>query len=207
MAKYLPYVNAYKSIEKVFQSIKKASVPSKFNQDFVSAKLGLKSSSYRAMIPFLKRLKFIDPGNVPTEAYKSFRDDSFSKIIMAERITEAYADLFEASEYAYTLDKKELTSKLKTLLGVSDSDRVLPSIVNTFMELCNLANFEIKEKPEKLKSSTEDKTEKHETLPQHANLTKLGISYTINLNLPPTTEIDVFNAIFKSLKEHILNDK
>jgi hypothetical protein len=33
---------------------------------------------------------------------------------------------------------------------------------------------------------------------------KMGISYTINLNLPATTEIEVFNAIFKSLKEYIL---
>jgi hypothetical protein len=35
---------------------------------------------------------------------------------------------------------------------------------------------------------------------------KLGLSYTINLNLPATTEIEVFNAIFKSLREHLLGD-
>ena len=34
---------------------------------------------------------------------------------------------------------------------------------------------------------------------------KLGISYTINLNLPATTEIEVFNAIFKSLKNNIID--
>jgi hypothetical protein len=34
---------------------------------------------------------------------------------------------------------------------------------------------------------------------------RLGISYTINLNLPATTEIQVFNSILKSLKQHILN--
>jgi hypothetical protein len=32
----------------------------------------------------------------------------------------------------------------------------------------------------------------------------LGLSYTINLNLPATSDITVFNAIFKSLKEHLL---
>jgi hypothetical protein len=31
---------------------------------------------------------------------------------------------------------------------------------------------------------------------------KLG--YTINLNLPATTDIAVFNAIFKSLREHLV---
>ena len=32
----------------------------------------------------------------------------------------------------------------------------------------------------------------------------LNLSYTINLNLPSTTDINVYNAIFKSLKEHLL---
>ena len=30
------------------------------------------------------------------------------------------------------------------------------------------------------------------------------LGYTINLNLPNTNDIAVFNAIFKSLKEHLL---
>ena len=32
------------------------------------------------------------------------------------------------------------------------------------------------------------------------------VSYTINLNLPETTDPDVFNAIFRSLREHLLKD-
>jgi len=32
----------------------------------------------------------------------------------------------------------------------------------------------------------------------------LNLSYTINLNLPATTNPEVFNAIFKSLREHLL---
>jgi len=34
----------------------------------------------------------------------------------------------------------------------------------------------------------------------------LNIGYNINLNLPETTDIEVFNAIFKSLKEHLLRN-
>ncbi len=32
----------------------------------------------------------------------------------------------------------------------------------------------------------------------------LNLSYTINLNLPETSDIQVFNAIFRSLKENLL---
>lgn len=34
----------------------------------------------------------------------------------------------------------------------------------------------------------------------------LNLSYTINLNLPATSDQAVFNAIFRSLKEHLLSD-
>jgi hypothetical protein len=58
-------------LPKLLDSIKTATVPSKFNRDFVSMVLGLKSSSYIAMIPFFKRVGFIDQSNTPTQ-YKEF---------------------------------------------------------------------------------------------------------------------------------------
>lgn len=60
MAKYPPYVNAYGKVSDVFDGIKSASVPPKFTYDFLSTVLGLTSSSYRAMIPLLKKLDFLD---------------------------------------------------------------------------------------------------------------------------------------------------
>lgn len=33
---------------------------------------------------------------------------------------------------------------------------------------------------------------------------KLGLNYTINLQLPATSDVAVFNAIFKSLRDHLL---
>lgn len=208
MAKYPPYVNAYGGIPSLFQEIKKASVPPKFNRDFLSTVMGLKSSSYHAFLPFLKRLGFIDQGNVPTQAYKNFRDDTLSGSVMAERIKEAYAELFAANEYAYKLDKTQVTAKLKTLTGASESDKVLPNVVGTFLELCKLADFEGKKGKHAIKKEkAEEETPVDEGKDRSSGLKSLGISYTINLNLPATTEIDVFNAIFKSLKENILNEK
>jgi hypothetical protein len=206
--KYPPYVNAYGNLKNLFEAIKKASVPPKFNQDYLHTILGLKSSSYHAMIPLLKKLGFIDPNNVPTQTYKDFRDDTQSGKIMAERIKEAYSTIFSANEYAYKLEKPQLISKLKTLTGAADDDKVIPSISGTFIELCALADFEGKLKGTKKTQHKEEEQPipaKADTSPIIMGSGKLGISYTINLNLPATTEIEVFNAIFKSLKEHILD--
>src|SRR2546428_12785338 len=107
-----PYVNAYGQLPKLFQAIIAASVPPKFTNDFLTSKLGLKSTSHRPFIPFLKRLGFVDQANVPTQIYKEYRDEGKSKIIMARCIKNAYQTLFEAHEYADQLSDSELLSKI-----------------------------------------------------------------------------------------------
>ena len=204
MVEYPPYVNAYGQLPALLNAIKTANVPQKFNRDFLNTVLSFKSSSYNAMIPFFKRLGLIDETNVPTQHYRDFRDESISKTVLASRIKEAYATLFAANAYADRLTKEQVLQKLKSLLGVGDDDKVIPSVAGTFVELCKLGDF----------SNNESTKKKNEMInlpelmkPQMAQTpTKLGINYTINLNLPPTTDIQVFNAIFKSLKEHILNE-
>jgi len=204
---YPPYVNAYGGLAKLFAEIKKASVPPKVTNDFLYSVLGLKSTSFRAMLPLLKRLGFIDQSNVPTQSYKDFRDSKLSESVMTERVRASYADLFAANEYANKMDKKELVEKLTTLLGTSADDAVVPNVAATFIELVKLSNFDgspSKKKPKAEPAPDEHESEEHTQRSQSG--LKMGISYIINLNLPATTEVEVFNAIFKSLKEHILGD-
>jgi len=199
MVNYPPYVDAYGKIEEVFRKIKEAAVPPKVTNDFLYTKLGLKSTSYRAMIPLLKKMGFIDEANVPTAAYRVYREEKKSKIIMAQQVRNAYKDLFAANEYAYKLKREDIISKLNTVLGTPVDDKTTPKVAATFLALCNLAEFESKEMVEMEVPLVK---EEKETLGQF--LPKLGISYTINLNLPATTDIEVFNAIFKALKENLL---
>jgi hypothetical protein len=212
MSDYPPYVDAYGSIATLLNAIKRAAVPPKFTQDFISTVLGLKSTSYRAMIPFFKRLGLIDQSNIPTEAYKRYRDEQLSGVVLAELIKGAYSDLYKAHEYAEKLEPKDLQTKLKSLLGVGDDDTVVPKVAASFKALTKLADFSqtvmsAKEKGNAKSNgdlSLED-AQPRSTTPTRSELrSSLGLSYTINLNLPATTEIDVFNAIFKSLKEHLL---
>jgi hypothetical protein len=205
---YPPYVNAYNSIPKLFSGISTAAVPPKVSQNFLESVLDLKSSSHRALIPLLKKLGFIDQANVPTQAYKDFREESLSGEIMAQKIKEAYSGLFGANEYAWRMNKSELQSKLCSMSGASAGDKYISAAVGTFMELSKLATW----------NGTGSAPKKHVPPPADGEppimktitptkdfLTGgLALSYTINLNLPATTEIEVFNAIFKSLRENLL---
>lgn len=212
MPDYPPYVNGYGGIPRLFSEIKSASVPPKFTQDFMSTALGLRSSSYRAMIPLLKKLGFVDQANVPTQSYRDFRDETLSRHVMAQRVREAYAPLFAANEYAWKLDKKDLQAKLKNVTGAADDDPNLYAVVGTFMELVKLAKWEGGGEARRVETIPSADVTEAPTNASRAHsgplpTARIGLSYTINLNLPATTEIEVFNAIFKSLRENLLREQ
>jgi uncharacterized protein DUF5343 len=206
-ANYPPYVNSYGNIQRLFEAIRIASVPPKFTNDFMQTMLGLKSTSYRAMIPLLKRLGFLDQASAPTQVYRDFRDNELSGGVMARQLKTAYGDLYAANEYAHKLSKDDLIGKLRTVTGAGADDDVIPNVAGTFQSLARLADFEsgrisksyaAGENPEAVERPAGQSIDGYSG--------RLGISYTINLNLPATTEIEVFNSIFKALKEHILHD-
>ena len=207
MVDYPPYVNSYGQLPLLFGKIKEASVPTRFTQDFLSSMLELKSSSFRPMIPFLKRLGFLDQSNTPTSVYSQYRDVEISNVVMAQQVKVAYKELYKAHEFAHKLKKEEIISKLSSILGVAKDDGVLPTVAATFLELCKLSNFEDEvPTPSHIleKESSQVSNEEKASAPSMSYNGKLGISYTINLNLPASTDTKVFDAIFKSLKENLL---
>lgn len=193
-----PFVNAYGKLRALFEKIREATAPPKFTQDYLETVLGFKSSSDRAFPSLLKRLGFIDSANVPTQDYKDYRDETQSKIIMAKRVKATYPTIFKASEYAYKLNKNDLTNVVKRVTGLGDESPSLVGIVGTFTSLCALADFKAAVPADK-----EKREEKEILQPRPSGM---NLSYTIVLNLPATTDIEVFNAIFKSLRENILHD-
>lgn len=208
-AKYPPFVNAYGNLSKLLKKIKTASVPPKVTRDYLSTVLGLKSSSYHPMIPFLKRLGFLDQLGVPTQRYKDFRSDSKSGFIVAKALKEAYSDLYDGNEYAHNLSKEELVDLVSTRTGATKTDTSVMAVVGTFMELIKLAAFDLEDIPEDIGENKEEEVvgEAAPTKKPSGEHVKFGISYTINLNLPATTEIKVFDAIFKSLKKNIIDSE
>jgi hypothetical protein len=205
---YPPYVNGYGGIPKLFTAIKEAAVPPKFTQDFLNDVLNLKSSSFRAMIPLMKKLGFVDPANVPTQAYREMRDPGQTGKVIAERLRDAYKPLFNANAYIYKLDRKDMIAKLRSLLGAGEDDANIQYVAGTFMELAKLAKWEGADAPKKDLAANVNEGGGGSGTGKEIQFQpgRIGLSYTINLNLPATTEIEVFNAIFKSLRENLLRE-
>lgn len=203
MAEYPPFMNAYGLIPKILNKIKEAKTPARFTVDFLGTNLGFSSGSARAFIPYAKRLGLLSSDGTPSEIYNSFRNPDHSKGAMARSIKTGYNELYERNEYAHKLDRSGLEGLIVQVTGLDKGAATLRSIANSFEALKPFADFDGSEpKKEEHKSKTDlpKKTEDSNTPDE----LKFNLSYTINLNLPKTDDIAVFNAIFRALKENLL---
>lgn len=207
-AEYPPFMNAYGTAAKILTKIKEAQTPDRFTQDFLSTKLGYPGGTARAFIPLAKRIGLLESDGRPTEIYKSFRNSSQSKVAMAAAIKKGYSQLYERNEYAHDLDKKKLEGLIVELTGLQQGHATVRAIVGTFESLKAFADFnetEIKVNETKNKSKEKNSSSQHnDGNEDREDDLKLNLAYTINLVLPKSDDIAVFNAIFKSLREHLL---
>ena len=200
-----PYVANYGKISEIFEKIVNASEPSKLTHEMLQKILGRQSNSDRPFISFLKRLKFLNEENVPTQYYKDYRDKTKSKVVMAKCLRDVYADVYATHEELHTLDKNDLLEKFKIITGFGNDSKVLGNIVHSFLQLVELSDFNTEISEEQETESEEQETPPSiEEYPESEITKKFGFSYTINLNLPATTDQRVYNAIFKSLRENLL---
>ena len=207
MATTLPYLNAYGNIQKALKKIQEAATPSRFTQDFLSTKLNLKGGSATPLIPFLKRTGFIGSDGVPTNLYKLFRNPAQCGRAAAAALRKGYSSLYEVNEYIHDASDKDLKGVVVQVTGFNADSPNVRSIINSFKALKEFAAFDGEEENEWKEESPEMTEEKPESAADTSAddfKQKLGLSYTINLNLPPTSDIAVFDAIFKSLRNNIL---
>lgn len=212
MALTTSYLTSIKNVESIFNSILGAKAPERFTTKFLED-LGFKSSTDRLFIGMLKALGFLDEGGQPTQRYYEFLDQSQSKHIVAIGIEEAYEDLFNLNKNAQNMTNEEVKNKLKTLTQGQKSDRVIEQMAMTFRALCNYADWVVHSAQ---KSVVEHKKEDLDINENTSSIvtsntknevkTEAGMNlhYNIQIHLPETTNMVVYDAIFQSLKRHLM---
>lgn len=209
-AEYPPFMNGYGTTAKILAKIKEAQTPDRFTQDFLSTKLGFPGGTARPFIPLAKRLGFLESDGKPSDLYKAFRNHAHSKVAMASAIRKGYSQLYERNEYAHDLDKKKLEGLVVEITGLEAGHATTRAIVGTFETLKSFADFNKSEihKSEAVEPKVTNVgggATKVDIPSEGSDEIKLNLAYTINLVLPKTDDVAVFNAIFKSLRENLLN--
>lgn len=201
----LPYITAPGNIEKALNAIKSAGTPDRVTQDFVKTILKIKGGSGNQVASFLKKVGFVNSDGTPSPIYSRFRNGSTSATAAMDALKHGYAPLFKRNEFMHKLDEKELKGLIIEETGEGDDSSVPALILSSVNALRKYA----KDAP--TKNEEHDSPANRKKVPpsdQDGSTSGGGIgmnlSYTINLNLPPSTDVAVFNAIFKSLKENLL---
>lgn len=207
----LPYLSSPNNIEKALEGIKNAAVPERVSQDFVKTILQIPGGSGDQMTSFLKKIGFSASNGAPTELYKKFRNSATSGSAVATAIRSAYAPLFMRNEYMYRLPDDQLQALIIEETGQA-ADSPVPRLTTLcIVNLKKFASFDATElTPTSALRSPTSPPERDETAAKGEDRRRsalgLNLGYTINLNLPATSDSKVFDAIFKSLKEHLLRD-
>ena len=174
----------------------------------MTTKLQIKGGTGAALIPYLKKIGFVASDGSPTELYKRFRNQATAGSAVASAITLGYKPLEAVNEYFYDLSDKDLLALIVQVTGVEEGNQVAKLTLSTLKTLKGFADFEAKQtasdkvghdgvvRPAEGRSSQTSKEGR----------VGLNLAYTINLNLPATSDQAVFNAIFRSLKEHLFTD-
>lgn len=216
MPENLPYSTSVGTLEKILEKIRTASVPERFTQDFVNTKLAMKGGTATSCIPFLKKMGFVESNGSPTDLYKEYRNPKKSRIALGKAFKQLYARLYEMNEYVHDADDAEVLGLIVECAGSEKKAVATKYTLATFNMLRKHADFEVdldvewdKEEQDKeidSKPAIDNKSHFPVASSQVPYQQKgINLSYTINLNLPATKDIEVFNAIFKSLKQHLLD--
>lgn len=202
------YVQVYGQLSDVFNRIAEGQAPDKFTAQHLKD-LGFSSSNFRALIPLLKQLGFLSPDGTPTPRYHEYRNTARSRRVLGEALREAYGDLFTIKATPTDADRKLMEGKFKSVHNASpNTAKLMASTFYSLLELADVSGPAI----------TETKGTKKEEKPEHAPPPPKEVPeipserkhphptlhYNIQIHLPATKDVEVFNAIFKSLKEHLL---
>lgn len=208
MTEALPYMQSTGLVTKILDKIKEARTPDRFSQDYLSTVLGFSGGSARPFISLAKRIGLINPDGTPSPLYHRFRgSEGESKAAMAEAIRKGYVPLYKRNEYAHNLDKKKLEGLIREITGIEEGSSVLRATTGTFEALKSFADFDAAPDSGAGPGDAEERVDSGVSGSNGARDAiglPLRFGYTININLPDTNDITVFNAIFKSMKEHLL---
>jgi hypothetical protein len=207
----LPYVTSPGNIVKALNGIKSAAVPPRVSQDFVKTILKIPGGSGTQITTYLRKLGLTNPDGSPNDTYKKLRNPTSSGAAAATALKTAYAPLYVRNEFTHELNDADLLGLVVEETGEPHDSNPVKLIVSCIKHLKQFANFATKPDQEIVHVSKADETTSENARPSQASegtrSVGLNLGYTINLNLPATADPSVFDAIFKSLKEHLLREQ
>jgi len=200
----IPYTTAPGVLKKALEQIIPAERPDKFSSNYMETILKLTGGAARAVPPFLKKMQFIGPDGAPTLLYSKFKTDGGRAQAAYDGLKNAFGELFRRNEFIHKADENSVKDTIVEITGLKKTDQIVRLMYSSFEAVRSFINGDVSASESKIELDA-DTAKNHNRSEQSSNSEiRLGLSYQINIVLPETENVAVFNAIFKSLRENLL---
>ena len=195
-----PYVLTPDALGEFLDGIHARGKPDKITHDYL-AKVGLKSTNHRKIVPVLRFIGFIDQSNVPTEKYQRFLSKKDAPTVMAQSLRQAYADLFKHYPDANSQTDAVLRDFFAIETGLGP--RALAAVVQTFRILAKRADFVPGQTVDGKDDEVDGEGNRNRLLRRQPR--DLGIAINVQLQIPAASDPGIYDNLFKALRKYILD--
>jgi Family of unknown function (DUF5343) len=202
----LTYTTSYGVLKRVLDGIITAERPDKFSGDFMSTVLNVTGGSARAVPPILKRMGFLSADGSPTDTYSRFKSDSGRSSAALEGLRKGFSEIFRRNDFAHRADQSTVKDIVVEITGLNKNDPVVTAIVGTFQSVRDYVDVnKLSQEEPAARAQTENPRANSDDVSNGFRANGISLVYNISIVLPETTNVQVFNAIFRSLKENLLD--
>lgn len=202
----LPYSVSPGVFKKALEGIIISERPDKFSGHFLSTILKLTGGSAKAVPPLLKKMNFLSSDGSPTDLYSKFKSDSARSSAALEGLRSAFSEMFKRNEFIHKADESKVIDLIVEITGLRKADRI---VGYTYQSFEAIRSFIDKNQPS-IEAGIFPEREAPDLISprgvqEFSKPNNIGIAYNINIILPETENVAVFNAIFRSLKANLLS--
>lgn len=201
-----PYTSSPGVFRKVLEKVPVSEKPSVFTTDFLGTVMGATGGAARPIIPIMKAVGLLNQGGAPTELYSQFQTSGGRPSAALQALRNGFPEIFKRNTFAHRAEETAVVDLIVAVTGLPKNDPIVRYILSTFQAFQDYA----KSAAESNVQSSDIESRQEAVIP-HKNDSSVesgrgvGLVYNINIVLPETTNVEVFNAIFKSLKGNLLS--
>lgn len=203
----LPYTSSPGVLRRVLEKIPTSEKPGIFNTDFLGTVMGATGGAARPIIPILKSTGLLNQIGAPTELYAQFQTESGRPAAALQALRNGFGEIFRRNQYAHRAEEAALIDVIVAITGLPKRDNIVRYILNTFQALQENAKLAREDASAEEPAAEQGTVQEGQPTAPHEKVSgtgRLQLAYNINVVLPETTNVEVYNAIFRSLKANLL---
>lgn len=167
----------------------------------------MSGGSARPIPPILKSVGFLTQTGTPTELYSQFQTESGRSVAALQGLRNGFQEIFKRNQFAHQANESQLLDLIVAITGLPKTDQVATAILRTFQTFQSFAR-DVTANSDRDQATATPSTKRVVPSPPadevRLDAQQIGLVCNINIVLPETTSIEVYNAIFKSLRGNLV---